>query len=397
MKAGETLIEAARRLLTQNYRQQPIVLTRGEGCRVWDVDGRSYLDMHAGLAVSILGHAHPRLTAAIAAQAGRLIHVSNLFFIEQQIRLAERLLGRTFAARVFFCNSGAEANEAAIKLARRHAHTVRGDKQRVELVACTNSFHGRTVATVSATGQEKYREGFGPLWEYVRFVPFGDLDAMARAVGPRTFAVLVEPVQAEGGIVVPPDGYLAGLRRICDSAGALLILDEVQTGMGRTGTFLAHQHESMAPDIATMAKGLAGGVPIGAMLCNEEAARGFSPGTHASTFGGNPLACAAALAVFDVLDEERLIERGREAGTRLRAGLERVAARRPDLCAGVRGRGLLLGLELRGEALGLVERCRDRGLLVSVVGGTVIRFAPPLVAGRDEIDEALALLDAALG
>ena len=397
MKAGEGLVATAQRLLTQNYRQQPIVITRGEGCRVWDVDGRSYLDMHAGLAVSILGHAHPRLSAAIAAQAGRLLHVSNLFYIEQQIRLAERLLPRTFASRVFFCNSGAEANEAAIKIARRYCQTVRAESGRVELVACHNSFHGRTVATVSATGQDKYREGFGPLWEYVRFAPFGDLDAMAGALSVRTFAVLVEPIQAEGGIIAPPDGYLAGLRRLCDEAGVLLIFDEIQTGMGRTGTFLAHQADHVAPDIATVAKGLAGGVPIGAMLCTEEVARAFVPGTHASTFGGNPLACAAAVAVLEVLDEDRLIERGREAGRRLRAGLERVAEKHPERCLGVRGRGLLLGLVLRSEAPALVERCRERGMLVSVVGGTVLRFAPPLIMGPAEIDEGLSILDAALG
>jgi len=397
MKPSEALIADAQRLLTQNYRQQPIVLTRGEGCRVWDVDGRAYLDMHAGLAVSVLGHAHPRLTAAIAAQAGRLLHVSNIFFIEQQIRLAARLLQRTFAKRVFFCNSGGEANEAALKIARRYWHTVRGDAARVELVSCHNSFHGRTIATVSATGQEKYRSGFGPLWEYVCFVPFGDLEAAREALSPRAFAMLVEPIQAEGGIVVPPPGYFAGLRKLCDESGALLILDEVQTGMGRTGTFLAHEAENIVPDVATVAKGLAGGVPIGAMLCSEEVAKGFSPGSHASTFGGNPLACAAALAVLDVLEEERLIERGREMGEVLRQGLSRVAAAHADKCIGVRGRGLLLGLMLRGDAPAVVERCRERGLLVSVVGGTVIRFAPPLIVGRTEIDEALSILDAALG
>jgi acetylornithine/N-succinyldiaminopimelate aminotransferase len=393
---ADALIAAASRLLTQNYRQQPVVLARGEGCRVWDVDGRSYLDMHAGLAVSILGHAHPKVVAAIAEQAGRLLHVSNLFYIEQQIRLAERLLSRTFAARVFFCNSGAEANEAALKIARRYFHTVRGQSERVELVACQGSFHGRTIATVSATGQEKYRTGFGPLWECVRFVPFGDLEAARAALSPRSFAMLVEPIQAEGGIVVPPEGYLAGLRRLCNETGTLLILDEVQTGVGRTGTFLAHEADGVSPDIATVAKGLAGGVPIGAMLCTEEVARGFTPGTHASTFGGNPLACAAALCVLDVLDENRLLDRCREMGEVLRAGLLRVAQKHPDRCLGVRGRGLLLGLVLAGEALPLVDRCRGRGLLVSVVGNTVVRFAPPLIAGKAEIDEALSIMEAAL-
>ncbi|MEK6607158.1 MAG: acetylornithine/succinylornithine family transaminase, partial [Myxococcota bacterium] len=355
MSRSDPLIATARRVLTQNYRQQPVVMSRGVGCRLYDVDDREFLDMTAGLAVCVLGHAHPALAAAIAAQAGRLLHTSNLYYIEAQIRLAEALVARGFPGRVFFCNSGAEANEAALKLARRHAQVIRGEPERLEIVAFERSFHGRTVGALSVTGQAKYREGFGPLWGPVRFLPFGDLAAARAAIGPRTCAVILEVIQAEGGIHAAPEGFLAGLRDAATQVGALLIVDEVQTGMGRTGRFWAHAFEGARPDVVTIAKGLAGGVPIGAMIASEEVAEAFSPGVHASTFGGNPFACAAALAVLETIDAEGLVARAAETGAHLRDGLDRIARRRA-ICREVRGRGLLLGLALDREAMPVVER-----------------------------------------
>ncbi len=380
-----------------NYGRAPIVMSRGQGCTLWDVDGRRFLDMTAGIAVCILGHGHAGLAQAIAEQAGRLHHTSNLYYIEEQIRLAEALAGRAFAGKAFFCNSGAEANEAAIKLARRYQAVTRGEPQRVEILSFENSFHGRTLGALSVTGQAKYRQGFGPLLPEVRFIPFGDVEAARAAIGQRTCALIAEPIQAEGGINLPPPGYLQELRRLCSDRGALLILDEIQTGVGRTGTFYAFEREAMLPDIVTLAKGLAGGVPIGAMLASDEVARAFEPGTHASTFGGNPLASAAALYVQQAIDREGLLARCQDTGAHLGAALSRLAERRRPKTRGARGRGLLQGLVLDGEAGPVVAKARDRGLLLSVAGGHVVRFAPPLVVSREEIDEGVAILDAVLG
>jgi predicted acetylornithine/succinylornithine family transaminase len=397
-KAEEaTLIETARARLTNNYRQQPVVMTRGEGCQLWDVAGRRYLDMAAGIAVCSLGHAHPKLADAIAAQARRLVHVSNLYYIEAQIRLAERLCKTCFADRVFFCNSGAEANEAALKLARRYQAMLRGRPERVEILAFDGSFHGRTFATVAVTGQEKYRAGFGPLVEPVRLLPFGDAEAARAAITERTCAVLVEPVQGEGGVLPAPPAFLRILRERCDATGTVLIFEEVQTGVGRTGTMWAYEQLGVVPDVMTVAKGIAGGVPMGAMLAREEIARGFEPGTHASTFGGNPLACAAALAVLDVIEADRLLEHVRAVGDHLAQGFERLAARHAKRVRGTRGLGLLRGIVLAEDAAALVGRCREQGLLVSAAGGQVLRFCPPLVVTKNDIDEALAIVDRVLG
>ena len=395
VKRQEQLIEIAGKRLTQNYRQQPIVLARGEGCHVWDVAGNRYLDMNAGIAVSCLGHGHPALVKAIAEQAGRLIHVSNLYYIEQQVRLADRLIARTWAPesnRVFFCNSGAEANEAALKLARRYHAVTTGHPERIELIACEGSFHGRTFAAVSMTGQEKYRSGFGPMVGPVKFVPYGDLAAAQAAITEQTCAILLEPLQGEGGGRPPPPGYLKGLRTRCEQTGTLLIFDEVQTGVGRTGTFFAYEQEDVAPDIVTLAKGLAGGVPIGAMIASGEVARGFEPGVHASTFGGNALACAAALAVMDALEQERLLERVRAAGERLGRGLEALAERGKPLTVDARGKGLLRGIALSKDATPYLARARERGLLLSVAGGSVLRFSPPYVVTDEQIDQSLEIL-----
>ena len=391
--SSEELIASGQRLLINNYGRAPIVMARGAGCELWDSDGRRYLDMTAGIAVCILGHGHRGLAAAIAEQAGRLHHTSNLYYIELQIRLAEALARRAFAGKIFFCNSGTEANEAALKLARRYQAVVRGKPNRVELVAFEKSFHGRTMGALSVTGQAKYRQGFGPMLADVRFIPFADLDAARAAIGDRTCAVIAEPIQAEGGINLPPPGYLQELRRLCSERGALLIFDEVQTGVGRTGTFYAFEREAMVPDIVTLAKGLAGGVPMGAMVASAEVERAFEPGTHAATFGGNPLASAAALYVQQAIDERGLLAHCHDMGAYLGSALSRMAERRRPKARGTRGRGLLQGLVLEGDAGPVVRKAQERGLLLSVAGGQVVRFAPPLVVEKPEIDEALAILD----
>jgi predicted acetylornithine/succinylornithine family transaminase len=396
MSTSDDLLATGRRLLLNNYNRAPVVMSRGEGCVLWDTDGRRYLDMTAGIAVCVLGHGHAGLTQALAAQAARLHHTSNLYYIEAQIRLAEALSRRAFQGKAFFCNSGTEANEAALKIARRYQIVVRGERERTDFISCEGSFHGRTMGSLSVTGQAKYRQDFGPLMPGVTFMPFGDLDAARRAIGERTCAVIIEPIQAEGGINLPPPGYLQELRRVCTERGALLILDEVQTGVGRTGTFYAYEREAMIPDVVTMAKGLAGGVPMGAMLASEEVARGFEPGSHAATFGGNPLAAAAALYLQHAIDDQNLLARCQEMGAYLASALLRLTERRRPRTRAARGRGLLQGVVIEGGAAPVVARAREHGLLVSMAGGNVVRFAPPLIVSRGEIDEAVSKLDAAL-
>ena len=396
MSLSEELVALGNKLLLSNYGRSPLVFSRGAGCQLWDVEGRRYLDMTAGIAVCVLGHGDPGLAAALHAQAGRLHHVSNLYFMEAQIRVAEALSRRGFPGRFFFCNSGTEANEAALKIARRYQIVVRGHAERTEVVAMDGSFHGRTMGALSVTGQAKYRQGFGALVPGASFIPFGDIEAARRAVGEKTCAVIVEPIQAEGGINLPPPGYLQELKRVCNERGALLIFDEVQTGVGRTGTFFAYEKEGVVPDILTLAKGLAGGVPMGAMMASEEVARAFEPGTHASTFGGNPLASAAALYVQTAIDDRRLLAHTQEVGSYLGSSLLRMSERRRPRTRGARGRGLLQGLVLDGDATPVMIKAREKGLLVSVAGGNVIRFVPPLIVTREEIDEALHILDAAL-
>ncbi|MBP6628277.1 MAG: aspartate aminotransferase family protein [Kofleriaceae bacterium] len=392
------LLALASRVLVQNYRQQPIVLRSGRGVELWDAAGRRYLDMTSGIAVCALGHAHPTFTARLTEQLGRLVHTSNLYFNEPQILAAQALVERSFADRVFFCNSGAEANEAALKLARRYQQVVAGAPARTTLVSTIGSFHGRSFATVAVTGQGKYREGFGPLLEPVSFIPFADLDAARMALEPATAAALIiEPIQAEGGINVAPPGYLAGLRALCDATGTLLIFDEVQTGVGRTGRWFGHQHDGVVPDVMTLAKGLGGGVPIGAIACSEKAAAGLAVPTggavpHASTFGGNPLATAAAAAVIDIIEGEGLLERVSQAGEYLASRLAQLVGRFPGHAVGVRGRGLLRGLVMAGNPAQVVGRAREKGLLLSVAGDKVVRLAPAFVVERAHIDEAIETL-----
>jgi len=396
------LIGLAKRVFVENYRQQPIVLTRGRGAEVWDVAGRRYLDMTAGIAVCGLGHAHPGFTARVAEQLGRLVHVSNLFFNEPGILAADQIVRRSFADRIFWCNSGAEANEGALKLARRWQAVVAGNPERTTIVSTHGSFHGRSFATVSITGQPKYREDFGPMVGPVEFMPYGDLDAAAQILEKReACCVILEPIQAEGGIVVPPPGYLAGLRSLCDATDTLLIFDEVQTGVGRTGRWWGHLHDNVTPDVMTLAKGLGGGIPIGALCATERAAAGLAakPGgavPHASTFGGNPLACAAASAVFELIDAERLLDNVTSVGEYLAERLGELQTKHPDLVLEVRGRGLLRGIRIAGNTAALNAKCREGGVLLSLAGADVLRFAPPYVIEKHHVDEAIQIVDAAL-
>ncbi|MBM4438796.1 MAG: aspartate aminotransferase family protein [Candidatus Rokubacteria bacterium] len=391
----KTLLEWSATYHTPNYGSRaPICLVRGDGVRVWDTDAREYLDFGAGIAVTSLGHCHPRVTGAIQEAAATLLHVSNLYHSAPQIHLAKLLCEHSFAERVFFGNSGAEANEAAIKLARKYAKT-RWSDDRYEIIAARDSFHGRTLATVTATGQEKYQHGFEPLVPGFKHVPYNDLQAMERAMDGRTAAILVECIQGEGGVNVPDDRYLPGLRKLCDASGALLILDEVQTGMGRTGRLWAYEHTGIEPDIMTVAKALANGVPIGAMLTRAEVAAVLSAGTHGSTFGGTPFVTSVALATLSTILEEKIPDRVARIGRYLVDGLRDLARRHPAV-RDVRGRGLLIGIELTQPVGPLVDACREAGLLVLSAGEKVLRLTPPLIVGEAECDRALEILDRVL-
>jgi acetylornithine aminotransferase len=390
----QTIIEQAEAVMATTYKRFPVVLTRGEGCTVWDAQGRAYTDFIAGIAVCSLGHCHPAVTEAICRQAGTLCHVSNLYYTVPQVELARWLVDHSFADRVFFCNSGAEANEAAIKLARKYFFD-RGQPERYHIVAMNQSFHGRTLGTLSATGQEKIRKGFAPVLERFDFVPFGDIEALRRTVSEDTCAVMLEPIQGEGGVNCPPPGYLAEVRALCDRVGALLIYDEIQTGMGRTGTLFAYMHEDIAPDIMTLAKALANGLPIGAMCAREAVAAAFTPGAHATTFGGTPLVTAAALATARTLVDGGVLENGRAMGDYFKTALEGLRSRH-GVIVDVRGRGLLLGVELDREGAPVVNACLEKGFLVNCIQDKVLRLAPPLVVGREQIDALVACLDQVL-
>jgi len=376
------------------YSRFPAAMVRGEGCRLWDADGREYIDFLSGIAVCSLGHCHPSVTEAVCAQAGTLVHVSNLFYTVPQIELAEMLTANSFADKVFMANSGAEANEAAIKLARIHS-----GPDRYEIISLSGSFHGRTLATVAATGQPKFHRGFDPLPLGFVHAEFGDPASLEKLIGEHTCAVLCEPLQGESGVRPLEPEYLQAIRKLCDKHDLLLIFDEVQTGMGRTGTLFAYQQLGVVPDIMTVAKALGNGLPIGAMLTREEIATSLGVGTHASTFGGNPVAAAAAVAVMRVMLEEGFLPGVRDRGKYLAEQLAEIAARFPDFATGVRGSGLLLGLVLtdKGISLGgrIVEELFQQGVLINFAGNRVLRFVPPLVVGRSDIDaliEKLALV-----
>ncbi|MBK6684932.1 MAG: acetylornithine transaminase [Deltaproteobacteria bacterium] len=394
--ADQLWAERAKQVFTPNYAPAELVIDRGEGCYVWDLEGRRYLDLVAGIAVSALGHHHPKLVAAIQAQAEKVLHTSNLYLNQPSIELAERLVRHSFGQRVFFCNSGAEANEAAIKLARRYAYT-RGETERVKIYSFDKSFHGRTMGALTATAQPKYHEGFRPLPEGFGYLTM-DLAAVEAAIDHHTAAVIIEPVQGEGGVRVPPPGFLAALRKICTAKGALLIFDEVQIGLGRSGAMFGYQLEGVAPDIMSLAKGLGGGLPIGAIVTTDAIAPALNVGSHGTTFGGNPMACAAGLAVFDVLESPGFLERVRATGLAFEAGLRAIAQTHGGVSE-VRGRGLLLGMALTKdagfEAKDVVKACRDLGVLVHVAGPDVVRLLPPLILGPAELAEGLSAIDRA--
>ena len=380
--------------LMETYKRLDVRPVGGRGSWLFDERGHHYLDFIAGVATNSLGHGHPALVAALKDQAEKLVHCSNLYEVPAQKEVAGMLVDATDFDRVFFCNSGTEAVEAAIKLARKHAHENHGPDKH-EILTFTKSFHGRTYGGLTATAQESLHEGFGPMLPGFAYAPFGDLEAVRDLVGPQTAAILVEPIQGEGGINVAPEGFLEGLRELCDEHGALLIFDEVQTGAGRTGSLYAYQGVGVVPDVLASAKGLGGGMPVGAVLAKEECAA-FSPGDHGSTFGGNPMAMAAVKAVLGVVDDEVFLEEVRFKGKVLKNALEVLARRVPG--AEARGEGLLLGLDLGDAALAreVFERCVEGGVLFNLVGGTTLRLAPPLTVTRDEIRHALDTLRAAL-
>ncbi len=387
-------INRAEKHVMKTYGRYPIVAQRGEGCRLWDIDGKSYLDFLAGVAVNNLGHCHPKVVAALQEQAGRLLHCSNFYHIPQQIELAEWLCDHSFADRAFFCNSGAEANEAAMKLVRKHSREKHGE-DRFDVITALASFHGRTIGTISATGQEKVKAGFAPMVPGFKYIPFGDQEALRQAITPNICAVMLEPVQGEGGVNVPPPGYLKAVREICNEFDLLLVYDEVQVGCGRTGTLWAHQSEDAEPDIMTIAKALAGGPPIGAMLTTEALAKKLGPGSHGSTFGGNPLMCAAALAAMQTLIGDGVLDNCLAMSDYLCAQLEGLKSKY-GFIKEVRGRGLIIGMELDIEGGELVTAAMEKGLLINCTVGKVLRFLPPLIVSRDEIDEAITILDEVL-
>jgi acetylornithine/N-succinyldiaminopimelate aminotransferase len=394
MALNDSTMDRADRFMFQTYKRIPITLVKGDGCRVWDENGKEYLDFIGGIAVCALGHSSPILSKALHEQSQKLVHVSNLFYTQPQTELAQILVENSAGDRVFFCNSGAEANEAAIKLARRYWRDKFGS-ERHTILTMENSFHGRTMATLSATGQEKIRTGFDPLLDGFRYVPFNDLRALESSIDQSVLAVMVEPIQGEGGVVVPDPDYLTGVREICSNRGILLILDEIQVGMGRTGKLFAYQHFGITPDIITLAKSLGNGIPIGAMLAREELGGAFGPGSHATTFGGTPLITAGATAVVRSLLNDGWIENASVMGTYFKNELINLQQKHAVI-RDIRGLGLIIGVELVIEGAEIVTACMERGFLINCVQDRVLRFVPPLIIGKEEIDPLIACLDEVL-
>jgi acetylornithine/N-succinyldiaminopimelate aminotransferase len=387
----QEIIEKADQVIAKTYKRFPVVLVKGKGCMLWDIQGKKYTDFVAGIAVCNLGHAHPKVSKALCMQAETLFHVSNLYYTIPQVELASRLTENSFADRVFFCNSGAEANEAAIKLARKYFKE-KGESGRYRIISMEHSFHGRTMATLSATGQDKIKQGFEPILEGFDYVPFNDISALRGKIGASTCAVLVEPIQGEGGVHCPDPGYLKAVRQACDQAGVLLIFDEIQTGMGRTGRLFAYEHFGITPDIMTLAKALANGLPIGAMLAKEEVAHAFGPGSHASTFGGTPVVTAASLEVVRILTQEDIIDHCKNIGGYFKERLSWLKDRH-ELIEEVRGMGLLLGMKLAVEGAPIVASCMEKGFLINCIQGNILRFIPPLIIEKQEIDALVECLD----
>lgn len=389
--SSQSIIDQGQQYVMNTYGRFPIAPVKGKGSYLWDADGKEYLDFVGGIAVCILGHSNDELNQALQEQARQLWHVSNLYWIKPQVELAQKLAQASGLDRVFFCNSGAEANEAALKLARKYFY--RKNEDRYEYIVFKDSFHGRTLATLTATGQDKYHQGFAPLPAGFHYAEYNDLASVEKLVGEHTAAILVEPIQGEGGIRPATPGFLSGLRTICNREGCLLIFDEVQCGMGRTGQLFAFQSYGIKPDIFTMAKGLGGGFPIGAMVASEEAASGFAPGDHASTFGGNPLATAVANKVMDLVTPPAFLKQVEEMGQYLASCLQGL---RDQRIVAVRGRGLMLGIEFDREISELVKICLEKGLLLLGAGAKVLRFVPPLTINRTEINQAVGILKQAL-
>ena len=371
-----------------------LVLSHGDGPYVYDNEGNKYIDFLGGIAVNVLGHAHPALVKAVSEQAGKMIHCSNLYYTEAQATLAKKLAALSGLDKVFVGNSGAEANEGAIKLARKYGKTIAADK--VEIITAEHSFHGRTLATLTATGQPKYQKGYEPLPGGFKYVPFNDIAALEAVMSAKTCAVMLEPIQGEGGVNIPDKDYLIKVRQLCDKYGALLILDEIQSGMGRTGKMFAYELFGVKPDIVTLAKGLAGGVPIGAFITTDKIAAAFHAGDHGTTFGGNPLACAAANAVLKVMEEDKLLENAQKIGEYLIAKLNELKNKYPALITDVRGKGLIVGAKLTLPGRDIVNSCLSQGAIINCTAGDVLRFVPPLIITKAHVDEMIAVLDKTL-
>lgn len=387
------LIEEAERYLMNTYKRYPVVLRKGSGVRVYGIDGKEYLDFVGGIAVNILGHCPRKVVIAVQKQVQRLIHCSNLYHIEPQIKLARLLVENSFADKVFFCNSGAEANEGAIKLARKFAKEYLSP-DRFEIITCHGSFHGRTYGALTATAQEKFHNGFSPLLPGFKYVPFNDIDALKKAIDKNTCAIMLEPIQGEGGVRVPDSDYLKKVREICDEAGIVLILDEVQTGMGRTGKLFAYEHFNITPDIMTLAKGLGAGMPIGALLATEKVSKAFTPGSHASTFGGNPVSCASAIATIEsILEDGFILDNVQRMGRYFMDRLNSLKQEFPDIIISVRGMGLLIGMELLRDCSDIVNACLGKGLLINCTAGNVLRFTPPFTVQKKDIDLCIEILE----
>lgn len=387
----EALINKANRYLANTYNRYPIIVTKGEGCWLWDLEGRRYLDFLAGIAVCNLGHVRKEVLEGLTTQAGKLFHVSNLFYMEPQIKAAELLVENSFGDKVFFCNSGAEANEAAIKLARRYSWKKYG-RERFEIIVMDNSFHGRTVCTLSATGQKKFHEGFEPLVEGFTYVPFNNTNAIQEAITEKTCAVMLELIQAEGGVYVADEEYIKALRAMTKEKDILLILDEVQTGIGRTGRFFAYEHYDIEPDIMSLAKALGNGFPVGAMVATEKVMDAFVPGTHASTFGGNPLASAAVVATLNILLGEGIIKHCEKMGEYLHKQLLSLKNTYPFITE-VRGKGLIWGIELSMDGDPIQKEFLKEGVILNCTKGNVLRLVPPLIIGTEEIDVLVQIAD----
>ena len=393
----EEIIEISNQYIMNTYSRMPLVFEKGRGAYLWDFDGKKYLDFVSGLAVNNLGHCHPKVVETIKRESEKLIHVSNLYFIASQALLGKKLVESSLVeGRAFFCNSGAEANEAAIKLVRKYSKEKFKRDDRYEIITMEKSFHGRTITTITATGQEKFRKGFEPLTQGFKYAPYNNIEALKKVITDKTCAIMLEPIQGEGGVNVPDKKYLEEVRKLCDERELVLILDEVQTGMGRTGKLFAYEHSGIKPDIFTLAKGLGGGIPIGAMIAKDEVAEFFTPGSHASTFGGNPFVCSVALTVLEVIEKDGILKNCEEMGEYLAKKLNGLA-KEFKFIKEVRGKGLLIGMELGRDGKDIVESCKEKGLLINCTMNNILRFLPPLIISKNEVDEAVEVLKKALG